>query len=376
MKREKLDKNLLTKVSSLSSGKVTVIVRARDYQRLKNYIHNKQIEIKNEYLFINSFCVNVNKSQLDALSHLSHVEFIYSMSNACALMHVAKKVIGVDETSLTGRGVSIAFIDTGISHHLDFMLGEKRIVHFKDFINNKTNPYDDNGHGTFVSGVCCGNGSRSSGRFCGIAPNANIISLKALNGGGEATADKILDAMEWVYQNHQQYGIKVVCMSFGSEPLGFNDPIMSGAESLWRAGVTVVAAAGNSGPEFQTIKSPGVSSRIITVGGFDDNRLDDENYNQQFFEVAPFSSRGPAFQRFKPDLVAPSVDITSCGIKTSYTVLSGTSVATPMIAGMVALMLEREPELSPDEIKRRLLTSCKAITFNRNLEGLGYPIFN
>ena len=376
MKKEKLDKNLITKVSSLSHAhKLTVIVRAHDFERLKNYLHSKKIEVKNEYLFINSFCISVNRSELDALTHLSQVEFIYSMAYASALMHVAKKVLGVTDTNLTGRGVSIAFIDTGISRHLDFMLGEKRIIHFKDFINDKQSPYDDNGHGTFVSGVCCGSGARSSGKFCGIAPSANIVSLKALNAGGEATADKILDAMEWVYENHQKFGIKIVCMSFGSEPLGFNDPIMSGAESLWRAGVTVVAAAGNSGPEFQTIKSPGVSSRIITVGGFDDNRLDDENFNQQFFEVAPFSSRGPAFQRFKPDLVAPSVDITSCGLKSPYTTLSGTSVATPMIAGMVALMLEREPNLSPDEIKRRLLSRCKAITFNRNLEGLGYPVF-
>lgn len=377
MKKEKLDKNLLAAVSVLSSNeKMTVIVRASNFDRLKNYLHRQNIEVCNEYLFINSFCVRVTKSQLEALTALSQVEYIFSMSNACALMYVAKKVLKVDGSALSGRGVNIAIIDTGISRHLDFELCEKRIAYFKDFINDRAEPYDDNGHGTFVSGVACGNGARSAGKYCGIAPNAKIISLKALNGSGEATADKILDAMEWIYQNYLKFNIKIVCMSFGSEPLGYNDPIMSGAESLWRSGLTVVAAAGNSGPQFQTIKSPGVSSRIITVGGFDDNRLDDENFNEQFFEVAPFSSRGPAFQRYKPDLVAPSVDITSCALKMPYTSLSGTSVATPMIAGLVALMLEREPNLTPDEIKKRLLSRCRAITFNRNLEGLGYPVWD
>lgn len=179
--------------------------------------------------------------------------------------------------------------------------------------------------------------------------------------------------MEWVYLHHEEYNIKIVCMSFGSEPIGFNDPIMAGSEALWREGIVVVAAAGNSGPEFQTIKSPGVSSQIITVGGFDDNRLSESEYNSDFFEIASFSSRGPAFQRFKPDLVAPSVDITSCSVKNSYTKLSGTSVATPMIAGMVALMLEDNPNLTPREIKHRLISSCSPITFNKNWEGFGYP---
>ena len=90
--------------------------------------------------------------------------------------------------------------------------------------------------------------------------------------------------MQWVYDNHKKRNIRVVCMSFGSEPLGYNDPIMSGAEELWKNGIVVVAAAGNSGPEFQTIKSPGVSSRIITVGGFDDNRISAEDFNEKFFE--------------------------------------------------------------------------------------------
>lgn len=376
MTKDKIDKSLLALASTLSGGaNVECIVRAYDYDRLKAYLHKKNIRILHEYLFIKSFCINIDKKELAKLSNLTQVEFIYSISGVCALMNVSRKLLNVEDSFLTGRGVTIAFIDTGISTHFDFMVGAKRIVYFKDFCNGKTAPYDDNGHGTFVSGVCAGSGSMSGGKFSGIAPQANIISLKALNGGGEASADRILDAMEWVYLNCEKFNIRVVCMSFGSEPLGYNDPIMSGAEALWQKGVVVVAAAGNSGPEMQTIKSPGVSSKIITVGGFDDNRIDDENFKEEFFEIANFSSRGPAFKRFKPDLVAPSVDIKSCGLNKAYTTLSGTSVATPMIAGMVALMLEKEPHLKPDEVKRKLISKCRAITFNKNLEGFGYPVF-
>ncbi|MBQ8909338.1 MAG: S8 family peptidase [Clostridia bacterium] len=373
MNGRKVDDKLLLEVNSLSCEKKwECIVHANDFARTKNILKNNDIQIIDEYLFIKAFRVIVNKRQLTYLSRITQVRFISSLSKATALMHVSKKVLGVDDCRLSGKGQTVAFIDTGLAPHADFYLGENRIEVFKDFINNKQTCYDDNGHGTFVAGVCSGGGALSAGRFSGVAPQSKIISLKALDKHGEASADKILKAMEWVYDNYKKYNIKVVCMSFGSEPLGLNDPIMSGAESLWQEGITVVAAAGNSGPEYQTIKSPGVSSKIITVGGFNDNRME-EVVDENFFEMAEFSSRGPAFKRFKPDLVAPAVEITSCGIKKPYCNLSGTSVATPMIAGMCLLMLQQNCSLTPNEIKRRLLYSCRPICFNRNLEGFGYP---
>lgn len=373
MNINKIDKALFHNAYALDeSERRECIVHAYDYNRTKNILLHKKVKVLNEYLFINSFRVLANKKQISELSLLTQVKFISSVSKASALMNVAKKVLGVENEELTGKGINIAFIDTGVAKHTDFCMGEKRIKFFKDFVYDKKACYDDNGHGTFVAGVCSGNGASSCGKYSGIAPQSNIISLKALNKQGEASADKILNAMEWAYDNCKKFNIKIVCMSFGSEPLGFNDPIMAGAEALWREGLVVVAAAGNSGPEFQTIKSPGVSTQIITVGGFNDNRID-ENFNNEYFELAEFSSRGPAFQRFKPDLVAPSVDIVSCSNKNGYTSLSGTSVATPMIAGLSALILEANPTVTPFEIKRALLSCAHPITFNKNMEGYGYP---
>lgn len=375
MNKQKIDKTLQNLVNALGTNKkIDCIVKAYDYDRLKKILLHKNIQINNEYLFIKSFAVSLTGNDINLLSNMSQVNMIYSICTASALMNVAKKILNVENLELSGKGINIAFIDTGISNHVDFCISNKRIIFFKDFVNGREDCYDDNGHGTFVAGVCCGNGMLSGGKYSGVAPQSNIIGLKALSSKGEAGADKILEAMQWVYENHKKYKIRIVCMSFGSEPLGYNDPIMSGAEALWKKGVVVVAAAGNSGPEFQTIKSPGVSSRIITVGGFDDNRINENEFNEKLFEVASFSSRGPSFNRFKPDLVAPSVDIISCGVDNDYVKLSGTSVATPMIAGICALILEDNPNLNPAQVKNKVMALCKPICFNKNLEGFGYPL--
>lgn len=376
MNEKKIDKVLFNLVHTLSGAeRWECIIHANDFNRTKNVLLHNNINILDEYLFIKAFRACLTKRQIFYLSRIAQVKYISSISKASALMYVAKKILGVEKYNLTGKGQTVAFVDTGIKKHADFLLGEDRLLYFKDFIGERETCYDDNGHGTFVAGVCSGNGALSGGKYSGVAPQSKIVSLKALDKNGEASADKILKAMEWIYDNHKKYNIKVVCMSFGSEPLGINDPIMSGAESLWKEDITVVAAAGNSGPEYQTIKSPGTSSRIITVGGFDDNR-NEEEFNENFFEIAQFSSRGPAFKRFKPDIVAPAVDITSCGIKKTYSHLSGTSVATPMIAGICCLLYEKNPNLKPLEIKRLLLQSAKPICYNRNYEGLGCPDFN
>lgn len=373
MNLQKVDAMLVKSAwSAEDDKKLNCLVSGRNFKLLKTAIEKLNIQILDEYLFINCFYVAANKKQISLLSKLAEVKYICANISALALMHVARKVLRLPQNSLTGRGVGVAIIDTGVSAHYDFCLGQMRIKQFVDFVGNGETMYDDNGHGSFVCGVCAGNGAASGGKFKGIAPNAEIYALKALDKNGEAYSNNILSAMGWVYDNCKRCGIKVVCMSFGSEPLGFNDPIMLGAEELWKRGVIVVAAAGNSGPQFQSIKSPGVSRRLITVGGMDDNRIGDE-FVPSLFEVASFSSRGPSFRSYKPDVVAPAVEVCSCDNRGGYMKLSGTSVATPMIAGAMCLICEKHPSISPDEAKRKLIACCNPICFNKNLEGYGYP---
>ncbi len=374
MNVNKIDRRLLNEIAILNSEKkFPCFVFSYFPSKTREVLKKRNIHIVDEYLFINSFYCLASQKEIFSLSNVEAVCFISSLSVANAMMYVSKQILSTSSLDTGGEGVGVAFIDTGLAPHCDFLLGKNRVEVFKDFVASKKEMYDDNGHGTFVCGVCAGSGALSKFKFSGVAPRCRIFSLKALDGKGEASANKILDAMQWVYENHKKHNIGVVCMSFGSEPLGRNDPIMLGAEALWKDGVVVVAAAGNSGPEYQTIKSPGISNHIITVGGIDDNRYDNASYNKKYFEIANFSSRGPAFRSVKPDVVAPSVDITSCGIREAYTTLSGTSVATPMIAGIAALLLEKFPTATPKQIKSMLLKCCQPLGFEMYQEGYGLP---
>ncbi len=374
MNVNKIDRRLLNEIAICNAEKsIPFFVTSANMEKTKRILDEKRIHILNSYSFIGAFLCKAPQKDIFSLSNVEVVDFLFSLSVANAMMYVSKKILAKDALALYGEGIGVAFIDTGIAPHCDFLIGKPRVEAFVDFINGKQLPYDDNGHGTFVAGVCSGNGALSKFKYSGVAPRSKIYALKALNENGEASANKILDAMEWVFDHHKKLGINVVCMSFGSEPLGHNDPIMLGADALWKDGCVVVAAAGNSGPEYQTIKSPGTSSQIITVGGIDDNRYDDFSYNKKYFEIADFSSRGPAFRNVKPDVVAPSVDIVSCGTKTAYTHLSGTSVATPMIAGVVCLLLEKYKNATPNQIKKMLLSVCQPLGFEMYQEGYGLP---
>ena len=376
MKSYKLDESLLEVVSLNLNKSIDCIAYISDVNKAKKFFHKE--EIIEFFPIINAVGINVNYKRLFEASERSWIRLITKQSSVMALMNVASKILK-NENEL-GEDVTIAYIDTGISPHIDFTIGKNRIIEFIDLVNSRRKPYDDNGHGTFVSGVGSGNGYASAQKYKGIAPKSKIVSIKALNEKGEASAIKILEAMQWIFDYGKKYDIKVVCMSFGSNPLGRNDPLVIGAEMLWNMGIVVVAAAGNSGPENYTIKAPGYSSKIITVGGLDDQRDEQENFNYSQFKIASFSSRGPAGMFFKPDLIAPAVNIIGACFNTKtgdfYAKMSGTSVATPMIAGISLLIISKYPNITPDQLKIRLLRSCRAITHNKNEEGFGLLVLD
>lgn len=368
----KIDKKLLNfAILSKKERNFDCVIYYNNKRQMLNFFNKNNIQLIKELEFLSAFVVRFNAANIFKAASLNCVQFISSVSNVSALMDVSREILGVNKVALWGSGVTVAFIDTGVSSHLDFLLGKNRIIKFCDFVNDAQNAYDDNGHGTFVCGVACGSGVVSNGKYRGVAPGANIIAIKALNANGEANAVTILEGMDWIYKNKNKYNISVVCMSFGSEPLGSYDPIMKGAEKLWQSGIVVVCAAGNSGPQNETIKSPGISRRIITVGGLDDKRSDDGLFDFDNFEVAKFSSRGPAFGKIKPDLVAPSVNITSCDCRGGYKQMSGTSVAAPMVAGLVAIIKGKYPNSTPDQIKKFLLHNAKTIQSINYAEGYG-----
>lgn len=266
----------------------------------------------------------------------------------------AKKTVHCDNSKYTGKNVTIAFLDTGICYIPDF---HGRILYFKDFINSKRGVYDDNGHGTHVTGIAAG-----GGYYKGVAPDANIITLKVLNSSGQGNASDVLAGIQWIADNCKKFNIRIVNLSIGTSTPVKNDPLVAAVEKLWDMGIVVVTAAGNNGPGPCSISSPGTSKKIITVGSSDDEKTN-----------KIFSGRGPTKDCvIKPDILAPGSNIISCKcISGTYKKLSGTSMSTPIISGAVALLIEKEPSLSPDDIKYMLKLSSTSLNMPPNRQGWG-----
>jgi serine protease AprX len=309
----------------------------------------------------------------------------------------------------TGAGVGVAIIDSGMtSWHDDltnntsklYPYGNQRVSKFVDFVNGKTLPYDDNGHGTHVAGIIGGNGYDSYGEKTGIAPGASLVSLKVLDRNGMGTVSDIIAALGWVATNAKTYNIRVVNMSVGAGVYEsyWTDPLTLAARRITDQGITVVAAAGNLGKnshgnlQYGGITAPGNAPWVLTVGASSTNgtltRSDDT--------MAPFSSNGPSAIDFeaKPDLVAPGTGTISLAVPGSlfylekaqylltgkillgskpYLALSGTSMAAPVVSGTVALMLQANPNLTPNLIKALLQYTAQEYSgYNALRQGAGF----
>ena len=368
----KIDKNIYQNVYTQQLNEVECVVYAKDFFNFRKSLI-RQKKAYEEFPFISAFGLKLKINEVINLAKCKIVSYIAKNTKVSSLAFVSSKVLKTEAfytNKMYGKGCTVAIIDTGIFPHLDFVVPVNRIIKFVDLINGKEMPYDDNGHGTMVSSLACGNGVVHAGKYAGVSMRSNIIAIKAIEGSGETVSTKILQAMQWIYNNKSKYNIGVVCMSFGSNPSSNFDPLAMGAESLWRAGIVVVSAAGNSGPAPNTIKSPGINNRILTVGGLNDNREGDL-FDEKLFCVADFSSRGPAGNFSKPDIIAPAVNIVGASHKGGYTIMSGTSVATPLVAGIAALIKGSYPNITPDQVKVRLVKCCNQITKDKNSEGFG-----
>lgn len=332
-------------------------------------------KIKYTLPLINSLVVEIDEDDIDKLKEISEVKAIHSMPHIAAQMHNARKTVNAENLSYNGKGIAIAFLDTGISPTADF---KNRVIMFKDLINGKKEPYDDNGHGTHVAGIACGSGNLSMGKYKGIAPMSEIVALKTLDNEGKGSAAHILAGIQWIADNHKKYNIRIVNLSIGTASTNSDDPLVRASEALWDMGIVVVTAAGNNGPAPCTISSPGISKKVITVGSSDDS----SETGIWGVNLKNFSGRGPTHDCIiKPDLLAPGNNIVSClntgfparkEIKDGYyQALSGTSMSTPMVSGAVAVLLEKNPMLSPDDVKLMLKKSCSSLGFPKNREGWG-----
>ncbi len=291
-------------------------------------------------------------------------------------MERVRKQIGAAETNLSGKGVCIAVLDTGVASHPDL---KYKIKYFKDFVGGRERMYDDNSHGTHICGILCGDGSSSGGRIKGIAPDAELVVCKILNGKGEGSADTMLEALEFIRKYRKQLDIRIVNISVGIGELKNVRAVGSlqrKVEELWDDGAVVICAAGNKGPADGSISAVCNSSKVITVGCHDG-----EFFKESKVRCEIHSGRGTRLAVVrKPDIVAPGTQIISCcadwnrkyGKKQHYYIeKSGTSMATPIVSGCAALLLQKEAWLSPDQLKDRILFSAKDLGEDWNKQGWG-----
>jgi serine protease AprX len=320
-----------------------------------------------------------------------HLNSNYETYEPAVLADVAAQQYGFD-----GTGIGVAVIDSGIADHADFRTaGASRVVHSESFVVGNTSTVDAYGHGTHVAGIVAGNGAASgagsgySKQLPGMAPNANIINLRVLDQNGSGTDSQVIAAIQRAIQLKNQYNIRVINLSLGRPVFESYtlDPLCQAVEQAWAAGIVVVVAAGNNGRDnsqhthgFATIGAPGNDPAVITVGATrtmqTDTRVDDG--------IASYSSKGPTLidHIVKPDIVAPgnrtvsllvknsTLDASNPGLEvaptgtcsttcvTKYFRLSGTSMATPVVSGAVALMLQNDPTLTPDTVKARLMKTA------------------
>jgi len=301
--------------------------------------------------------------------------------------------------NFTGHGIGIAVIDSGISSGKDFTLSNgtgSRIVYSQNFAGGQSTVADLYGHGTHVAGIIAGNGQNSHGAsfrktFMGIADNVNLINLRVLDHGGAGHDSAVIAAIQKAISLKSKYNIRVINLSLGRPAYESYalDPLCQAVEAAWKAGIVVVVAAGNEGRNdkahtdgYGTIAAPGNDPYVITVGAMKPmgttTRADDL--------IASYSSKGPTLYDHivKPDIVAPgnmTISVLASSSATlmkaypknivalssystnskgasSYFTLSGTSMATPVVSGAVALLLQQNARLTPDQIKARLMKSA------------------
>lgn len=282
---------------------------------------------------------------------------------------------------LYGQGINVAVVDSGIARHYDFLqpyrcplsgrkYGGNRLVAAFDAVSGRHMFYDDNGHGTHVAGIIGGYG----GSFIGIAPACGLISVKVLDANGNGKIENVVRGLEWILENRILYDIRIVNISVGSgsdRKYDEDSILVTKVEELWDAGMIVLAAAGNNGPEKGSIGAPGISRKIITVGASDDNIM---CYDRSKGYMRDYSGRGPTPGCvLKPDIVAPGSGVRSCSHRgyNRYTVKSGTSMSTPVVSGAIALLLSKYTNMNNREVKIRLKNTAIDMGLSHDRQGWG-----
>ena len=364
--------------------------------------------IKSDMSFINAKLVTVQGSSLSSLASHSEVAYISPNRKVRGAMDPVVTAVNADVANANGwdgTGVGVAILDSGVSYvsdlNSDGNTTPSRVVYNQSFVPGDTSITDAYGHGTHVAGIVAGNAYSSTTQhnypnvYRGIAPEANIISMRVLDSTGASVDSAVIAAIQQAISLKNTYNIRVINLSLsrGVYESYTLDPLCQAVESAWQAGIVVVAAAGNMGEYngagtngYATIGAPGNDPYVITVGATNTHG----SGSQTAQTVTSYSSKGPTtFDHIvKPDIVAPGNSVVSLLASTSstliteypslavypcnwsggtcgpqygsanYMTMSGTSMATPVVSGVVALLVQQNPSITPDQVKARLMKTA------------------
>ncbi|MDH3337181.1 MAG: S8 family peptidase [Gammaproteobacteria bacterium] len=368
-------------------------------------------EVTRGYAHLDMRAIRIPAAYLEKLAGDDNINWLSIDDEMSATSLASRRAANVPaagsvNSGYSGSNIGIAVLDTGIANHGDlsdnvlqysFLNGaypQPEIVKGKIVSANDSPREDLFGHGTHVAGVLSGSGGESSDNYKGTSTGAKVLSLQVLDGHGGGSMSDVMAALDWLLTYGSYFDIRVVNLSLGKVISESNetDPLVIAVENLWDAGMVVVVAAGNDGHYgSMTVTSPGNSRKVITVGSLTDNGTGTD-FSDDY--VSSFSSTGPTIGDYvlKPDLVAPGNRVVAAiptgsvlavslpervktcvatGCSSEYLEMSGTSMATPMVSAAAALMLDKDPSLTPATVKARLMRSAMKINADPSESGAG-----
>jgi len=398
--RSNIHPELLNAINNNKDGELSILITIKEneftdstveehigkIQQFKTNVQTSLQEVEGKeikhYQESKIFSAKVKASEIEKLAKIDGIK-IYPDSKVRVLLDDSVPIIGADElwSEYDGSGITIAVIDTGIdSSHPDL---KNKIVDQVSFVKDEPSSEDGYGHGTHVAGIIAGSGIASGSKYMGVAPEASLMNVKVIGKNGWGTSSSVISGIEYAVD----HGADVISLSLGDYiwPPDGTDPVAMAANAAVDAGVVVVAAAGNAGTAFY-IASPASAEKVIAVGAT--TKQDD---------IAMYSSMGPTWDhRIKPEISAPGGaayiydDPAELGIVSAkafgsviemlkpeyivdkyYITLSGTSMATPHVSGVAALMLQAHPDWTPDKIKQQLMNTAVDLEESPIAQGAG-----
>lgn len=369
------------------------ILQGATSERLNQLVNGVGGNVSREFPIINAISAMLTHSQAEKIREVGGVRIhddrtvitssFRNMSYTSKINNYIAEQTGADilhDMNIKGEGVTVAVVDSGANywgeggqHLFTDSKGSVRVsTKYNAFEQRELRVYNDdqNGHGSHVSGIIASSLLDDTGNYNGIAPDVTLLSIKAFDANGESSYSKVLDSLNWIFENRYNYKIQVVNLSLGASVQShyWNDPINQAVMRLWDAGIVVVSSAGNNGNDMG-ITVPGNTPYIITVGAATDSKTP---YDMSDDRVASFSAKGPTYEGFvKPEVIAYGSQIASkldeaylsqvWKLSTrgeNYSEVSGTSQAAAMVTGVVALMISNDPYATPNDIKCRLMETA------------------